>query len=103
MEAKIPTFAKTARMGAQQFKTLRVRCHKVKGKRRRSLISAIAEIFRIEVRSGCPTLCDFSKGGGLDSAAIRNWRMEAKIPTFAKTARMGHPPVQTPRGSMSQG
>jgi len=31
----------------------------------------------------------------LDSAAILNWRVEAKIPTLAKTARMGHPQVQT--------
>src|SRR6267378_4203403 len=50
MEAKIPTLAKTARMGHPTVHTPRVRCHKVKGKRRRSLISAIPKIFRIEVR-----------------------------------------------------
>src|SRR6266446_764851 len=37
-------------MGHPPVQTPRVRCHKVKGKRRRSLISAIPEIFRIEVR-----------------------------------------------------
>ena len=37
-------------MGHPTVQTPRLRCHKVKGKRRRPLISAIAEIFRIEVR-----------------------------------------------------
>jgi hypothetical protein len=33
--------------------------------------STIPKIFSVEVRGGCLTLCDFSKGGGFDSADIR--------------------------------
>jgi hypothetical protein len=42
--------------------------------------------------AGCATLCEFSKGGDLDSETMRIVRREdLKIPTLAKTARLGHP------------
>ena len=44
---------------------------------------------------GCPTPCNSSKHGGLDSATIGNMGVGSpKIPTLAKTARMGHPSFQ---------
>jgi hypothetical protein len=50
--------------------------------------------FEVEL-GGCPTLCGFSKGGGLVSVPIGKVREEGpKIPTLARAARMRHPQDQ---------